>query len=223
MLEIIIKPFIFPRVVDGQIDLIIDFPAPSIVIHRSQVDVPAVSEVHLGVQESLLCLKHVDAFHDESLKEHIVEDFPENWLVALSRSEDTGYDPPICCVSHGFVKLYHGVVIRLNNLYLLLCPLHHIQHALLYLSLLIQRVVVQQFVFVGWVKLRIGIELAQTTKQGLILIFCVQTEAVLVGSIYEMLAILVKSYIFSQIVEVLVLVAAISDACIAALYIGRPD
>ena len=38
-----------------------------------------------------------------------------------------------------------------------------------------------------------------------------------------MLAILIESNIFSQIVEVLVLVAAVSDACVAALNIGRPD
>ena len=160
MLKIIVEPFILPGVVDGQIDLVIDFPAPAIIIHGSHVDVPAISEVDFGVQESLFCLKDVDAFHDESLKEHIVEDVPENWLVALPRGKYAGLYSPVCCLSHGSVEFNHRVVVWLHYFYLLFGLLHHAQYALLYLSLLVQRVVVQQFILVRWVELRVWINLA---------------------------------------------------------------
>ena len=47
VLEIIIEPLVFSGIIDGQVDLIVDFPAPAIVIHRSHVDLPPVSEVDL--------------------------------------------------------------------------------------------------------------------------------------------------------------------------------
>jgi len=47
VLEIIIEPLVFSGIIDGQVDFIVDFPAPAIVIHRSHVDIPPVSEVDL--------------------------------------------------------------------------------------------------------------------------------------------------------------------------------
>lgn len=51
-------------VIDGQIDFVVDLPAPSIVVHGAHVDVPTVSQVHLRVQEPLLSLEHIYSLED---------------------------------------------------------------------------------------------------------------------------------------------------------------
>jgi hypothetical protein len=51
-------------------------------------------------------------------------------------------------------------VVWLHYFYLLFGLLHHAEYALLYLGLLVQRVVVQQFILVRWVELRVWINLA---------------------------------------------------------------
>ena len=83
-LKVSIAPVVLPLIIDGKVDFVIDFPAPSIVVHGAHVDVPAICEVDLGVKQSFLGLEDVDAFEDEPLEEHVVEDVAEDWLVALS-------------------------------------------------------------------------------------------------------------------------------------------
>lgn len=222
-LEVVVKPFVLPAVVNSQVDFIVDLPAPAVIVHGAHVDETTVCQVDLGVQQALLSLEDVDALEDEPLEEHVIEDVAKDRLVTLSRSEDACGDSPVSCFPHGSVELNHRVVVRLDDLDLLLRPLHHLQHALLDLEALRQRVVVQQLVLPSSIKLRIGIQLAQSAQQRLVLVLCVQAIAVLIGSVCEMLSILVQCDVLSEVVEILVLKSAVANACVATLNVSRPD
>jgi hypothetical protein len=51
----------------------------------------------------------------------------------------------------------------------------------------------------------------------------VQAVAVLVGSVCEVLAVLVEGDVLSEVVEVLILVGAVANACVASFDVGRSN
>ena len=81
--KIRICPFIIPSVIYCQIDLVIYFPTPSIVIHRTQIQIPTVCHVDFRVQQSLFCFVNVHPLINKSLKQKRVKNILENRLIPL--------------------------------------------------------------------------------------------------------------------------------------------
>lgn len=60
-LEVGIEPVVLPLIIDGKVHFVVDLPTPAVVVHGTHVDVPAIGQIDLGMQQSLLCLEDVDA------------------------------------------------------------------------------------------------------------------------------------------------------------------
>lgn len=130
-LEVVVEPLVLAGIVDRNIHLVVDLPAPPVIVHRAQVDEPPVREVYLRVQQPFLGLVHLDSPQDQPLEEHVVEDVPKHRLVPLSRCQNSCLASLSHSLPHRSIKFYHRVMVRLNYFDLLLRVIHHFQYALL--------------------------------------------------------------------------------------------
>lgn len=110
------------------VHFVVDFPRPTIVVHRPHRQVLAVEQVYLGMKHSLRRLINRYVVADESLKKHVVEDAFEDWLITLSRGQYGRRDTSFDGVNHFPVKLKHGVVVWLDDFYFLFCLSHVADH-----------------------------------------------------------------------------------------------
>lgn len=220
--KVVISPLIFPPIVDGQIDLIVDLPTPPIIIHRTKVQVPPVSHIDLRVQQPLLGLVDVDALVDESLEEERVEDVLEDRLVPLPRGQYLRRHSPLDGIDHRPVESEHGVVVRIDDLDLLFCLADHLDHTVLHLVLPGLLIIMQQLVLPPLIEFRVGVTPLQPLHQGLVGVLDVEIVAVLFGRVFEVLAVLVQCDVLGQVVQVLVLTCTVPDSSVAAFDVGRP-
>jgi hypothetical protein len=82
------------------------------------------------MEKPLFSLKNIDSSKDQALKQHVVENIPENRLISLSGSQDARLHASLNCFPNGSIKFDHGVVIRLHNLNLFLGLFHHFKNRL---------------------------------------------------------------------------------------------
>lgn len=105
-----------PCIVDQHVALVVNQPAPAVVIHGAHADPSAIKHIDLGMQESLSCFVELDAFDEESLKEDFVFHLLENGLVSLAGSDDLGGEVvPGNGLFHLAFEFRHGVVVGLDN------------------------------------------------------------------------------------------------------------
>jgi len=74
--------------VDADIGLVIDLPAPAIVVERPYRHDLSVEDVGLSVQDLLVRLVHLEPLFDQSAQQQSVLDVLVDWLVALRAGDE---------------------------------------------------------------------------------------------------------------------------------------
>ena len=140
-LKINIEPFVLSWIFNWKIDFIVDFPTPSIVIHRPQINEPSISKVNFRMKQAFLGFVYIDALRDQSLEQHIVKNISKNGLISLARSKYISSYASLSSLTHGFIEFDHWIMVRLNDFNLFLRFIHHLNHTILYFISLCQTII----------------------------------------------------------------------------------
>lgn len=63
---------ILPWIINQNIQLIIDIPTPTIVIHRPQIHIPPITQITFRMQKSFSSFIHLQPILPQSPKQHII-------------------------------------------------------------------------------------------------------------------------------------------------------
>lgn len=84
VIEVSLDELTFSLVMNPNVCLIVNFPAPSVVVHRPQCHAFPIKKVHFRMQHSLSCLINWHIVANQPLEKHVIENALKHWLVPAS-------------------------------------------------------------------------------------------------------------------------------------------
>ena len=124
VVKICLDELALPLIMYPNIGLIIDLPAPPVIVHRPQRHVLPIEQVNFRMQHSLSRLINWHIVPNQSLEKHVVENALENRLVPATCRQNCCWDSALDRIDELSIEFEHRVMVGLDDSDLFLSVSH---------------------------------------------------------------------------------------------------